>query len=63
MVELIKGFVVNFELTAVIEGKFNCWYYLLNKRPRPQLQQIGIKLIIESILLFYKFITAEHAPS
>ena len=53
MVELIKGFVVNFELTAVIEGKFNCWYYLLNKRPRPQLQQIGIKLIIESILLFY----------
>ena len=52
MVELIKGFVVNFELTAVIEGKFNCWYDLLNKRPRLQLQQIGIKLIIESILPF-----------
>ena len=52
MVELIKGFVVNFELTSVIEGKFNCWYYLLNKRPRPQFQQIGITLIIESVLLF-----------
>ena len=53
MVELIERLVVNFELTAVIVCKFNCWYYLLNKRPRSKLQQIGITLIIESILLFY----------
>ena len=49
MAELIKGFVVNFELLLNVNLIVGT---ILNKRPRPQLQQIGITLLIESILLF-----------
>ena len=52
MVVLIKRFVVNFELLLnvnLIVGTILNNY----KRPRPQFQQIGITLIIESIFLFY----------
>ena len=52
MVELIKGFVVNFELLLNVNLIVGTWYYLLNKRPQPQLQQIGITLFIEINLLF-----------
>ena len=49
MVKLIKGFVINFELLLNVNLIVGT---IFNKRPRPQLQQIGITLIIESILLF-----------
>ena len=50
MVEVIKLSVVNFELLLNVNLIVGT---ILDKLPRPQLQQIGITLIIESIFLFY----------